>query len=52
MCGEGVAWCLIKDIIKTDLKIELLQFVAIATICDLIPLIGLGRAFVFEGLKG
>ena len=51
MCGAAVAWCLIKDIIKTDLKIELLQFVAIATICDLIPLIGLGRAFVFEGLK-
>lgn len=51
MCGASVAWCLIKDIIKKDLTLELLQFVAIATVCDLIPLIGLGRAFVFEGLK-
>ncbi len=51
MCGAAVAWCLIKDIIKKDLTLELLQFVAIATVCDLIPLVGLGRAFVFEGLK-
>jgi len=51
MCGAGVAWCLIKDEIKKDLAKELLQFVAIATVCDLIPLVGLGRAFVDEGLK-
>lgn len=51
MCGAAVAWCLIKDLIKKDLQEELLQFVAIATVCDLIPLVGLGRAFVFEGLK-
>ena len=51
MCGAAVALCLIKDLIKKDLSKELLQFVAIATICDLIPLIGLNRSFVFEGLK-
>lgn len=51
MCGAGVAWCLIKDLIKKDLHRDLLQFVAIATVCDLLPLIGLGRAFVSEGLK-
>lgn len=51
MCGAAVAWCLIQDIIEKDLVSELLQFVAIATICDLIPLVGLDRAFVFEGLK-
>lgn len=51
MCGAAVAWCLIKDMIKKDLTSELLQFVAIATVCDLIPLVSLGRAFVFEGLK-
>lgn len=51
MCGAAVAWCLIKDIIKKDVCNELLQFVAIATVCDLIPLIDLGRSFVFEGLK-
>ncbi len=51
MCGAGVAWCLIQDLIKKDLKEELLQFVAIATVCDLIPLANLARAFVYEGLK-
>lgn len=51
MCGAAVAWCLVKDIIKKDLRDELLQFVAIATICDLIPLVGLGRSLCFEGLK-
>ncbi len=51
MCGAGVAWCLIKDQIKKDLAEDLLQFVAIATVCDLLPLTGLGRAFVVEGLK-
>lgn len=51
MCGAAVAWCLIKNEIKQDLAKELLQFVAIATVCDLIPLVGLGRAFVYEGLK-
>lgn len=51
MCGAAVAWCLIKDITTQSLTKDLLQFVAIATVCDLIPLIGLGRAFVTEGLK-
>lgn len=51
MCGAAVAWCLIKNLIKKDLHEELLQFVAIATVCDLISLVGLGRAFVYEGLK-
>lgn len=51
MCGAAVAWCLIKDLIKKELAQELLQFVAIATVCDLLPLLGLGRAFVYEGLK-
>ncbi len=51
MCGAGVAWCLISNLITKDLTQDLLQFVAIATICDLIPLTGLGRAFVVEGLK-
>lgn len=51
MCGAAVAWCLIKDLVKKELLKELLQFVAIASVCDLMPLIGLNRAFVFEGLK-
>lgn len=51
MCGAAVAWCLIRNIISKSLAWELLQFVAIATICDLIPLVNLGRSFVAEGLK-
>ncbi|MBI2085751.1 single-stranded-DNA-specific exonuclease RecJ [Candidatus Daviesbacteria bacterium] len=51
MCGAAVAWCLIRDLLRKELQEELLQFVAIATVCDLIPLVGLGRAFVFEGLR-
>ncbi|MDO8577140.1 MAG: single-stranded-DNA-specific exonuclease RecJ [Candidatus Daviesbacteria bacterium] len=51
MCGSAVAWCLIRGLIKKELLNELLQFAAIATVCDLLPLIGLGRAFVFEGLQ-
>ncbi|HLC87695.1 MAG TPA: single-stranded-DNA-specific exonuclease RecJ [Patescibacteria group bacterium] len=51
MCGAAVAWCLIRSVIKPDLAEELLQFVAVATIADMMPLIGLNRAFVFEGTK-
>ena len=51
MCGAAVAWCLIQSLLQKDLANELLQFVALATVCDLIPLIGLNRAFVYEGLK-
>lgn len=51
MCGAAVAWCLIRGIIKKDLSDELLQFVTLATVCDLIPLVGLGRSFVADGLK-
>ncbi|MBU1032157.1 single-stranded-DNA-specific exonuclease RecJ [Patescibacteria group bacterium] len=51
MCGAAVAWCLIKPLIKKELTREFLQFVAIAEVCDLMPILGLGRAFVFEGLQ-
>ena len=51
MCGAAVAWCLIRNVIKPDLAKELLEFVAIASIADMMPLIGLNRAFVTEGIK-
>lgn len=51
MCGAAVAWCLIRNLIKQELERDLLQFVAIATVCDLVPLLDLNRAFVYEGLK-
>lgn len=51
MCGAAVAWCLISGLLPDQLRVELLQFAAIATVCDLMPLLHLNRAFVFEGLK-
>jgi single-stranded-DNA-specific exonuclease len=51
MCGAAVAWCLIRSVVKPDLAEELLEFVAVATIADMMPLTGLNRAFVFEGTK-
>ena len=51
MCGAAVAWCLIKDFINKELASELLQFVCLATVCDLMPLLNLNRTFVYEGLK-
>ncbi len=51
MCGAAVAWCLIKDMVSKKLTQELLQFVGIATVCDLIPLTGLGRSFLKFGLE-
>ncbi len=51
MCGAAVAWCLIQDQINSELRTELLELVAIATVCDMIPLIGINRAFVTLGLK-
>ncbi len=51
MCGAGVAWCLIQERVSEGLRKELLQFAAIATVTDLIPLVGVARAFVAEGIK-
>src|SRR3989339_562965 len=43
MCGAAVAWCFVRDLIKKDLSKDLLQFVALATVCDLMPLLYLNR---------
>lgn len=44
MCGAAVTWCLFKDE-------SLLDYVALATVADMMSLTGVNRAFVFEGLK-
>lgn len=51
MCGAAVAWCLVRKIISEALARELLQFVALATVCDLMTLQEVNRAFLVEGLK-
>lgn len=51
VCGTAVAWCLVRKMISRELAHELLELVALATICDLMPLLGVNRALVKEGLK-
>lgn len=51
MCGAAVGWCLIRNMVKKELTHDLLQLVAIATVCDVMPLLELNRAFLVEGLK-
>ncbi len=51
ICGAAVAWCLVKDLIATELAQDLLQFVSIATVCDHMKLLGVNRALLKEGLK-
>lgn len=56
LCGAGVAYKFIEGIyeasgMKKDEAIELLQYVAIATVCDVVDLVGENRIIVKEGLK-
>lgn len=51
MCGAAVAWCLMRDLVDKQSCKDLLQFAAIATVADMIPLVGLGRAFAAEGIS-
>lgn len=56
LCGAGVAYKFIEGMyeasgINKDEAIELLQYVAIATVCDVVDLVGENRIIVKEGLK-
>lgn len=51
ICGAAVAWCLMGEMIDKTLSGQLLDLVAIATVCDMMPLLGVNRYFVKEGLK-
>lgn len=59
VCGTAVAWFLVKDLFRafqvgeagqTKLT-ELLSLVAIATVTDLMPLLGISRNLVAHGLR-
>ncbi len=55
LCGAGVAFKLIQGIflkLEGDMEYvyDLLEYVAMGTICDIVPLIGENRIFVVEGL--
>jgi single-stranded-DNA-specific exonuclease len=51
MCGAAVAWCLIRFMAGPKKAEELLDLAAIATISDMMPLVGVNRAFVKLGLE-
>ncbi|MDO8619306.1 MAG: single-stranded-DNA-specific exonuclease RecJ [Candidatus Daviesbacteria bacterium] len=51
ICGTAVAWCLVKSLISKEEANDLLDLVAIATVADMMPMLGVNRALVKEGLK-
>ncbi len=54
LCGAGVAWVLSKEILKTfdkKLNTDHLDLVALATVADMVPLIGDNRTLLKFGLE-
>lgn len=51
ICGAGVAWCLARKLVDEVTAQKLLQFVCLGTVTDVMPLVGINRALVWEGLK-
>ncbi len=55
LCGAGVAYKLIERLLgesfSKELKDELLSFAAIATVCDVVPLVDENRIIVQNGLR-
>jgi single-stranded-DNA-specific exonuclease len=50
-CGAGVTWCLARQLVENKISMELLDLVAIATVCDLSPLLAANRGLVKIGLE-
>jgi single-stranded-DNA-specific exonuclease len=57
VCAAGMTWLLCRELAfrlpgqPIDKVIDLLDIVALGTVCDVVPLVGLNRAFVREGLE-
>ncbi len=52
MAGAGVAWALARRLSDDkDFVESLLDLVAVATVCDLVPLVDINRALVKKGLE-
>lgn len=51
MCGAAVGWCLVRELAGKNKAVELLDLVALATVGDLTPLVGINRALVKQGLQ-
>lgn len=51
LSGSAVGWCLVRSLIDEHLSEELLEFVSVATISDMMPLLGVNRALTKIGLE-
>ena len=58
LCGAGTAFKLVQALCRSgkfkvgqEFERDVLDLVAIATVCDMVPLVGENRAIVSEGLK-
>lgn len=58
MCGAAVAWFLSRSLVKhfaatqmSDFLAREIELVAIATVTDLMPLLGINRSFLWHGLR-
>jgi single-stranded-DNA-specific exonuclease len=51
MCGAAVGWCLVRQLVDAEKAEDLLDLVAIATVCDMLPLLGVNRVLVKSGLE-
>lgn len=51
ICGTAVGWWLVKALVPEEVSRGLLDLVAIATIADMMPMQGINRALVREGLE-
>lgn len=51
ICGAAVGWCLIRSLLSKEDSLDLLDLVAMATVADMVPLIGINRSLVKSGLE-
>ncbi len=51
MCGAGVIWCLLQSMLDQQSADQLLELVAIATVCDMMILKDINRWFVKQGVQ-
>ena len=50
LCGTAVAWCLVRSLSEDGAE-ELVDLVAVATIADMMPLVGVNRVLVKKGIE-
>lgn len=50
-CSAGLTWLFSRQLAKTEQSREHLSLVAMAVVCDMVPLIGINRSLVKHGLS-